>query len=178
MWKSIKESFESPDSYVSLALGLAVVLVVGMITVNYFKSVNSKNAEDAKKSAEITEKAAALPMKYKVEEGDTLWSISEKFYKSGYNWVDIAQANKLANVGYIEKDQELLIPEAKALVATQGQVSSATTEKKQYTVVHGDSLWSIAIKQYNDGYKWVEIAKENNLTNPNLIFSGNVLVLP
>ena len=178
MWKSLKQSFESPDSYVSLALGLAVVLVVGMITMNYFKSVKTQTEMDAQKKAEISEKAASLPMKYKVEEGDTLWSISEKFYKSGYNWVDIAKANALQNVGYIEKGQELLIPEAKALVQATGQVSSATTEKKQYTVVHGDSLWSIAMKQYNDGYKWVEIAKANNLTNPNIIFAGNVLMLP
>ncbi len=46
-----------------------------------------------------------------------------------------------------------------------------------YTVVAGDNLWTIAVRAYGDGYKWVDIAKNNNLDNPNLIFSGNVLKL-
>jgi len=178
MWKSIKESFESPDSYVSLALGFAVVLVVGMITVNYFKSVKSQLNSEAQKKAEISEKAASLPMKYKVIEGDTLWSIAEEMYKNGYNWKDIATANGISDAGHIEKGQELLIPEAKALVQATGQVSSATTEKREYTIVKGDSLWSIAQKQYNDPYKWVAVANANALSNPDLIFAGNVIVLP
>ncbi len=46
-----------------------------------------------------------------------------------------------------------------------------------YTVVRGDNLWNIAVRAYGDGYKWVEIAKNNGLTNPNLIFSGNIIKL-
>jgi nucleoid-associated protein YgaU len=47
-----------------------------------------------------------------------------------------------------------------------------------YTVQRGDSLWKIAVAQYNDGYQWVKIAQANNLTNPDIIHAGNVLVLP
>lgn len=45
-------------------------------------------------------------------------------------------------------------------------------------MVKGDHLWGIAVRAYGDGYKWVEIARENNLVNPNLIHPGNVLSLP
>lgn len=182
MWKSIKDSFESPDSYVSLALGLAVVLVVGMITMNYFKTTKLQSEKAAQKQAEITAKAASLPMKYTVVEGDTLWSIAENLYKSGYNWVDIAKANNLPDVSHIEKDQVLIIPDAKPIAVAKGEVSAASTElkqeKRQYKVVQGDNLWSIAVKQYNDGYKWVSIANANNLTNPDLIYVGTDLMLP
>jgi nucleoid-associated protein YgaU len=58
-----------------------------------------------------------------------------------------------------------------------GQTSSASTDK-QHTVVSGDSLWAIAVKHYNNGYRWVEIAKLNNLKNPDVIHAGNVLMLP
>jgi len=57
-------------------------------------------------------------------------------------------------------------------------------EKKQkslprkYKIVAGDYLWKIAINTYQNGYNWVEIAKENKLTNPDLIYPGQELTLP
>ncbi len=61
---------------------------------------------------------------------------------------------------------------------TESDTQMASTESQQYTVEKGDSLWKIAVKVYGDGYKWVEIAKENKITTPNIIYSGNILVLP
>ncbi len=182
MWKSIKENFESPDSYVSLALGLAVVLVVGMIMVNYFKSMSSQTAAESKRKAEISAQGAAMPMKYTVLEGDTLWSIAESSYKDGYKWADIAKANNLQNAERIEKDQVLTIPEIKPAGEIVGEVSSASTEvkaeKKTYTVVAGDDLWTIAQKQLKDGYRWPELVSKNGIVNPDVIEIGTVLELP
>lgn len=48
---------------------------------------------------------------------------------------------------------------------------------KTYTVKSGDTLWSIAKRQFNDGSKYKEIAKLNNIHNPSLIKVGQVLVL-
>lgn len=45
-------------------------------------------------------------------------------------------------------------------------------------VVDNDSLWKIAEREYGDGFKWVEIAKLNNLKNPNVIEKGQILKLP
>jgi nucleoid-associated protein YgaU len=47
-----------------------------------------------------------------------------------------------------------------------------------YTVKHGDSLWDIAVRAYGNGYRWVDIARANNLQNPNIIHTGNVFTLP
>lgn len=47
-----------------------------------------------------------------------------------------------------------------------------------YTVHTGDNLWNIAERAYGDGFKWTEIATANNLSNPNIIHSGNVITLP
>ena len=47
-----------------------------------------------------------------------------------------------------------------------------------YTVVAGDYLWEIAERAYGDGYKWVDIARANNLSNPDLIFVGAKFTLP
>ncbi len=190
MWKYIQERFESSDSFLSLALGLAVVLAIGMLAFNYF---TQNQPAPAKTAAQVDNelKAAAinsLPTTYTVKAGDTLWSISEQFYKNGYNWVDLVKVNKLANSNAIEAGQVLTIPSIAAAQpslapTSKGQVSSAMVEKigqkdKNYKVVSGDTLWAIAVKEYNSGYRWVEIAKVNKLVNPDLIHAGNDLVLP
>ncbi|MGE5041769.1 MAG: LysM peptidoglycan-binding domain-containing protein [Candidatus Levyibacteriota bacterium] len=47
-----------------------------------------------------------------------------------------------------------------------------------YTVKTGDDLWNIAERAYGDGYKWVDIARANNLADPDMIFNDNVLTIP
>lgn len=49
---------------------------------------------------------------------------------------------------------------------------------KTYKVQEGDHLWMIAEKNYGSGYNWVDIAKENNLVNPNKILVGQELIIP
>ena len=184
MWKNFKQTFDSPDAYVSLALGLAVVLVIGMIAFNYIKAkmpASSKTAEEQK--TQQARMAPTLPTKYTVKDGDTLWSISEAFFKSGYNWVDIATTNNFENPDYVTAGQTIIIPNVAPKIVPTGEVSSAATvmqaKKSTYAVVAGDSLWTISQKEYNgNGYKWTDIASANNLTNPDLIFAGNVLTLP
>jgi nucleoid-associated protein YgaU len=140
---------------------------------------------------------------YTVAEGDTLWKIAEAHYKSGYNWVDIASANNLNVPGAIHKGDKLILPKVEPKITTvsltpapkivaAAQISPAappanstvttnTTNKitgPSYTVAKGDSLWNIAVRAYGDGYQWVKIANANSLTNPGMIYSGNVLKIP
>jgi len=137
---------------------------------------------------------------YTVQSDDSLWNISEKMYNSGYNWVSIAQANHIANPGKIYKGDTLIIPQVTPIVVAQGNTTPTQTPMithpsnsspsqsplqpshtiigTTYVIVHGDNLWNIAVRAYGDGYKWVNIARANNLTNPGLIFSGNSITIP
>ncbi|HUW21047.1 MAG TPA: LysM peptidoglycan-binding domain-containing protein, partial [Candidatus Bathyarchaeia archaeon] len=47
-----------------------------------------------------------------------------------------------------------------------------------YQVKENESLWKISEKFYQSGYNWSDIAKENNLSNPNLLAVGQELKLP
>ena len=182
MFKDLQKRFESTESYVSLVLGIAVVLVVGVLVYNF---IQSRRAQAPTSQAPTTDEEktenSSPGGNHSVVAGETLWSISEKYYKTGYNWVDLVTANNLANADAIEEGQQLVIPTVTPIMP-QGQVASGTSAMqpaaKTYTVVHGDTLWSIAVAQYADGYKWSQIAQTNKLDNPDLIFAGNVLTLP
>src|SRR5437868_4450731 len=52
------------------------------------------------------------------------------------------------------------------------------TPGSQYSVQQGDSLYSIAQRAYGDGSQWPVIANANNISDPNLIYSGQVLYIP
>ena len=121
-----------------------------------------------------------------VAKGDNLWKIAEKQYGSGYNWVDIAKENNLKNAGQITEGQELKLPKTAIKEVTQVAAGESrlaptnTIEGDSYTVAKGDSLWNISVRAYSDGYKWVEIAKLNeiSLAKANYIEVGQVLKLP
>ncbi|HSA83500.1 MAG TPA: LysM peptidoglycan-binding domain-containing protein, partial [Patescibacteria group bacterium] len=121
---------------------------------------------------------------YTVVEGDNLWTIAEKVYGSGYNWVDLANANNLSHPNDIHVGNVLKVPETKlkdATVHTVDDDKSSTSAKisgDTYKILPNDTLWMIAVRAYGDGYKWVEIAKANNLSNPDIIHVDNTLKLP
>lgn len=48
---------------------------------------------------------------------------------------------------------------------------------KTYTVVAGDCLWNICKRYFGDGSKYPEIANLNGISNPNLIYPGQVIRL-
>lgn len=126
-----------------------------------------------------------LPASYTVKTGDDLWNIAQKEYGSGYNWVDIANANNLTMPNILFVGTKLTLPKvAPKLATTPSQASNMTIAGPKisgstYTIQHGDNLWNIAVRAYNDGYQWTKIAKANNLTqNPGLIHSGNTIKIP
>lgn len=175
MLKDLQKRFESTESYVSLVLGIAVVLVVGVLVFNFIKNRGSQTPASTITTTDEEKMAAGTPGgTHTVAAGETLWSISEKYYKTGYNWVDLVKANNLNDADDIKEGATLVIPEVTPIMP-EGQIASGA---KVYTVVQGDSLWKIAVAQYGDGYKWSAIAKANRLANPDLIHAGNVLTLP
>ncbi len=55
----------------------------------------------------------------------------------------------------------------------EGSIGSEQT----YLVNKGDDLWSIAKKTTGSGFNWVEIAKDNNIENPGIIYEGQELTI-
>jgi nucleoid-associated protein YgaU len=49
---------------------------------------------------------------------------------------------------------------------------------RTHQVQEGEHLWMIAEEYYGSGYNWVDIARENNLINPNRLLVGQELIIP
>ena len=75
-------------------------------------------------------------------------------------------------------DPTKVVPEVTPPVETPTEIPEVVTPPTTvvtYTVVSGDMLWKIA-QTY--GVTWEQIAEVNKLANPNLIFPGDVFVIP
>jgi len=177
------------EQTLATVLGAVVVLVIGILAYGYFRVNQPNTAATTELAAQdqgevgFPGAAVALPTTHKVLAGENLWTIAEKYYSSGYNFVDISSANGLNDADTIEVGQSLKIPkvEPKQLTVEKALVPEITLnriEGTKYTVATGDFLWEIALRAYGDGYRWVDIAKANNLDDPGLIFAGTELSLP
>lgn len=67
-----------------------------------------------------------------------------------------------------------------ATVEQPQRETSQAPQQSTYTVKSGDCLWNIAKKYLGDGSRYNEIYNLNKdkITNPNLIYAGQVLTLP
>ncbi len=61
-------------------------------------------------------------------------------------------------------------------VLRETTVQTAAKIKNTYTVKKGDTLWKIAKEMLGDGSRYQEIAKANGISNPDLIYAGQVLI--
>lgn len=183
-WNEIKSKLNSTESVVSLVLGIIVVLTAGILVVNFVKSRKVTTPKQVTTANEMTNfvPKTLLPTTHKVAEGEDLWSISLRYYKSSYNWVTLAQVNKLANPDILVVGQELNIPKADP-INPEGSIngdgiSIAAITANKYKVVEGDDLWNISCRAYGDCYKWTQIAQANKLANPDVIEVDQELSLP
>lgn len=141
------------ESIVSMILGAMVVVVLGALVFSYVRDWRQgKQQEQAEAAPETQDEQtivveelptqvmvekndkgenvpANLPAKYVVKAGDSTWKIAEAFYGSGFNYVDIEQANSLQSQQELTVGQELTIPKVPVRSATQAGMSGETQVK-------------------------------------------------
>src|SRR3989338_6181267 len=109
--EKLEGQVQSNQSKISLVMGALIILVLGVLVFNYF-SKNKPDLGPAQQTAqeEMDVSPENLPGKYTVKENDTLFTISERYYKDGYQYSEIVTANNLTNADSIETGQILEIP--------------------------------------------------------------------
>jgi cell division protein FtsB len=51
------------------------------------------------------------------------------------------------------------------------------SRQKDYKILYGETLYSISRKVYGNGFKYVDLAKDNKIEDPNQIKAGETLVI-
>ena len=110
---------------------------------------------------------------HKVKAGDTFESIANKYGVTVRELVS-------ANLQLLKSGEVLTIPVAVAIPNEGGSGSGSTggggtTSERTHTVAAGDTLYAIAIRY---GTTVAAIASANNISNPNNISVGKVLIIP
>ena len=131
--KKFLKIFKLNESTISTLLGALVIVVIGVLIFNYFRGVNQVEEEadfsipTLEGEVSLVEEEGqlfpeALPQTHQVAEGEHLWKIAEKYYSSGYNWVDIARENNLNNPNAIAVGQELTIPKSPVIKTSEPEI--------------------------------------------------------
>ena len=114
---------------------------------------------------------------YKVEKGDTLYSISRKYQ---ITVAELRTANNLSENDVIKAGQKLIIPDADigtaaALSSTKtasASTNTSTTKTVEYVIAKGDTLYGIARK---NGMSVADLMALNNLDSSAVIKIGQKL---
>jgi len=140
--------------------------------------------------ARHTQESSGRTVRYTVQAGDTLWSISERFYGTGFEYKRLLRANaghsmsdgsRFTRTGVIQPGWTLNVPlPSKAIEVVEGRT--------YYVVEDEDTLRGVAARLLGDEEAWQQIFEANRqtaglpdgrtLTEPDLIWPGLRLLIP
>lgn len=129
-------------------------------------SSNASTSSSTSSSANSTVTTAAS---YTVKAGDTLSAIAAKY---GTTYQALASTNSISNPNDIYVGQVIKV--SATATAASSQAASSTNSNGSYTVKSGDTLYGIALA---NGLNWQTLAKQNGISDPNVIFVDQKLSL-
>jgi nucleoid-associated protein YgaU len=192
-----------------VAIGVGLLFLLRKTSLTPTPKISDLGGETSAEN--LMKDQASQAGKYVVKAGDNLWKIAQSELQNGYQWTTIANANGIKSPYVVTEGQTITIPSADPKIenlmakettqATTAPITSAsptplsgaqapktdtatpavTPTGSTHKVVANESLWKIAVAEYKDGYKWVEIYQANKKligSNPGIIREGQELVLP
>lgn len=151
-----------------------------------------REAEIERPSRPARAEARRYPV-HVVSEGESLWTIAERYYSDGALWTKLAEFNAdrtgpnhavYAGASIIVPPLEVLEPgAARGQVKTtprRGSDDAGAREKaaRRYTVESGDTLSEISQKLLGTSKRWREIMELNGMTDPAALRVGMTLKIP
>ena len=129
----------------------------------------SSNASTSSSTGSSANSTVTTAASYTVKAGDTLSAIAAKY---GTTYQALASANSISNPNDIYVGQVIKV--SATATAASSQAASSTSSNGSYTVKSGDTLYGIALA---NGLNWQTLAKQNGISDPNVIFVGQKLSL-
>lgn len=196
-WKPIPPADEPPTSALAGAWdGLAnefkgAIQDLGAGRVPVSASQTDVLVMDQKPAQPVTPAEDTAVRRHDVREGDTLWSIAQRYYNDGSLHKKLAEynADRLARDGTLRVGATILIPSREVLtgqkpatepVSDPAPAPAPSAKPGAYTVKKGDTLSSIARRELGAAGRWDEILELNSdlLEDETSLQVGMVLKLP
>lgn len=127
--KNILKQLKSYESSISTVLGFVVIVIIGLLVVNYFRNLENGGQIDRQADSNATTSSQI----HTIAEGESLWTIAEQYYNDGFLWTEIMEANNITNPGDIEVGQELTIPDIESENVVADTSQEDTQEDKTAT---------------------------------------------
>jgi nucleoid-associated protein YgaU len=123
------------------------------------------------------------PRTHVVASGESLWSISVKYYGKGHHWRKIANANPSVDPDHLSAGTKLVVPELEGATRRTGAAASEGTPPpspglRSYRVKNGDSYWKIAKNELGSATRFREIEKLNPDLPSSRLSPGRTIWLP
>lgn len=155
-------------------------------------AVVSLSGGDAPESSPISpaQESSGRTVRYTVQPGDTLWTISERFYGTGFEYGRLVHANagrpmpdgsRFTRTGVIQAGWTIDVP-------LPSQAIEEVDGRTYYVVEDEDTLRGVAARLLSDEAAWCQIFEANRetarlpdgraLTRPDLIWPGLRLLIP
>lgn len=151
--------------------------------------VNAKYYLDELEELKAERKAVQFKVIRTLPNGSVLFNTDIKVSVEDYDIVDDAKEG--FDITTSIKLKQYKDHGTKTVKVTNGNTASTEIKRstenspepktnQSYTVVSGDCLWNLAKKYYGDGSKYTLIfeANKDKISNPNLIYPGQVLTIP
>ena len=115
-----------------------------------------------------------------VRKGDSLSSISQKFYGTTAHWKRIQRENKLADPSQMGVGIRLLIPNLTEGTGNQARVAAGNARPQTTVVRDGENLSDIAKRELGNQNLWTLIwnANKDILSDPDVLRVGMTLRIP
>ncbi|MBN1486089.1 MAG: LysM peptidoglycan-binding domain-containing protein [Anaerolineae bacterium] len=122
--------------------------------------------------APLPEAVLSTPSKHIVQSGENLFRIALRYNVS----LDaLSRANGITNPALIYVGQELTIPQTGSTTQPTPAPSPGTGGGIVHVVQSGENLFRVALK-YN--YNYLYLARYNGISNPNMVYVGQEIIIP
>lgn len=140
--KELLKSLKNNESTISMVLGAFIIVIVGILVINFFKTQRQNNLLPEAGKTTLVDETYIEPVagkEYVVQEGETLWDIAEKAYGDGFKWTDIAAANDLSGTGVVETGQKISLPSVEVYVPQETPiVDTLETEELALEIINDE----------------------------------------
>jgi|GEM_PF-2953611 len=141
-----------------------------------------------------SERRMAAPLRHTVRRGESLISISQRYYGSSRHWSEIAEANGGLSPRKLKPGQEIVIPSRRAPskkpTSSTPQIGKEKDRSEpgdtsgflaaEHVVKKNETLGKISLRYYGTSKKWQKIfdANTDQLENPDRLVVGMKLQIP